>query len=45
MTFDEHFMRNIHADIWRVAATPAEAVELVLNTPKWDGSIRKFAAI
>lgn len=42
---DEHFMRDIHADIWRVATTPDEAVEMVLTTPKWDGSIRKFAAI
>lgn len=42
---DEHFMRDIHSDIWRVAATPEDAVELVLNTPCWDGSIRKFAAI
>jgi len=42
---DEHFMRDIHADIWRVATTPVEAVEMALTTPKWDGSIRKFAAI
>lgn len=42
---DEHFMRDIHADIWRVATTPDDAVEMVLTTPKWDGSIRKFAAI
>lgn len=42
---DEHFMRTIHADIWRVASTAEEAVEMVLTTPKWDGSIRKFAAI
>ncbi len=42
---DEHFMRDIHADIWRVATTSDEAVEMVLTTPKWDGSIRKFAAI
>ena len=42
---DEHFMRSIHSDIWRVATAPEEAVELVLTTPKWDGSIRKFAAI
>ena len=42
---DEHFMRTIHADIWRVASTPDEAVEMVMTTPKWDGSIRKFAAI
>lgn len=42
---DEHFMRAIHSDIWRVATTPEEAVEMVLTTPCWDGTIRKFAAI
>ena len=45
MAVDEHFMRNIHTGIWRVATTPEEAVEMVLTTPKWDKSIRKFAAI
>lgn len=42
---DEHFMGVRHADIWRVAKTPLEAVELVLSTPMWDASVRKFAAI
>lgn len=42
---DEHFMREVHSAIWRVATTPEEAVEMVLTTPDWDGSIRKFAAI
>ena len=42
---DEHFMREVHSNIWCVANTPEEAVEMVLNTPCWDGSIRKFAAI
>ena len=42
---EENFMRAIHADIWKVATTPAEAMELLLGTPKWDKNIRKFAAI
>lgn len=42
---DDNFMRAIHADIWKVATTPAEAVELLMTTPVWDKSIRKFAAI
>lgn len=42
---DENFMRLQHGDIWRVATTPEEAVELLYTTPKWDISIRKFAAI
>lgn len=42
---DERFMRSLHADIWRVAATPAEALELALTTPLWDKSVRKYAAL
>ena len=42
---DENFMRRQHGDIWKVANTPAEAIELLYNTPVWDISIRKFAAI
>jgi uncharacterized protein (TIGR00730 family) len=42
---EENFMRSIHADIWKVATTPEEAVELLLTTPAWDKNIRKFAAI
>ena len=40
-----NFMRPEHEAIWQVAATPAEAVELLYTTPKWDESVRKFAAI
>ena len=42
---DEHFMRIQHAAIWRVAQTPEEAVEMLFTTPRWDSSVRKFAAI
>ena len=42
---DDNFMRAIHADIWKVATTPVEAVGLLTTTPVWDKSIRKFAAI
>ena len=41
----DHFMRPIHANIWKVATTPEEAIELLLTTPAWDKEIRKFAAI
>ncbi|MCF0198991.1 MAG: TIGR00730 family Rossman fold protein [Bacteroidaceae bacterium] len=41
----ENFMRDVHRDIWRVAATADEAVELAFSTPMWDGSIRRFAKI
>ena len=42
---EERFMRVRHGDIWQVAATPDEAIELLFTTPLWDASIRKFAAI
>ena len=42
---EDNFMRAAHADIWQVATTPEEAIELLLNTPNWDKSVRKFAAI
>ena len=42
---DENFMRRQHGDIWNVARTPEEAVDLIHSAPVWDASIRKFAAI
>ena len=42
---DENFMRRQHGEIWHVATTPEEAVELIYTFPVWDASIRKFAAI
>jgi len=42
---DENFMRQQHGDIWKVAQTPEEALRLLYETPVWDISIRKFAAI
>ena len=42
---DENFMRQQHGDIWKVAQTPEEAMRLLYETPVWDISIRKFAAI
>lgn len=42
---DEDFMRPQHGDIWKVAQTPKEALELIHSTPVWDASLRKFAAI
>lgn len=42
---DEQFMRPQHTDIWRVAQTAEEAVSMAENTPQWDASVRKFAAL
>jgi len=41
----ENFMRRQHGEIWVVANTPEDAIEAVYQTPVWDESIRKFAAI
>lgn len=41
----ENFMRDIHGDIWKVAATPEEAIELLYTTPAWNGRMRGYAAI
>lgn len=42
---DEHFMRKEHADIWRIATSPQEAIELLYTTPIWNENVRKMAAI
>ena len=42
---DMNFMRQQHSAIWQVANTPEEALRVVLETPLWDTSIRRFAAI
>lgn len=42
---EEHFMGERHREIWRVATSAREAIDLVLSTPLWDSSVRKFAAI
>ncbi len=44
-SMEENFMRKEHADIWRVAQSPEEAVELVFTTPLIDESVRRFAKI
>ena len=42
---EEHFMGEIHKRIWSVATTPAEALEQIRNTPRWDAAVRKYAAL
>ena len=42
---EKNFMREQHTAIWCVAQTPEEALKLVLETPLWDTSIRRYAAI
>lgn len=41
----QHFMREEHRNLWQVASTPEEAVDLLYAIPYWSKEIRKFAAI
>ena len=42
---NEGFMRPLHSALWRVALTPDEALTLLKDTPPWDPTLSKFAAI
>ena len=42
---EENFMRLQHAEIWKVASTPQQAIDAISNTPLWDPSLGKMAAI
>lgn len=41
----EGFMRRLHEGLWRVATTPDEVIRLLHDTPPWDPTLSKFAAI
>ncbi len=41
----ERFMRPIHTNLWHATANPVEAVRLCEETPLWDASLTKFAAL
>ena len=42
---EKNFMREEHKNIWQVATSPQEAIDLIYSTPWWDKNVRKFAAI
>lgn len=42
---EERFMRPEHANIWCVATTPEEAIQLCETTPLWSKEVRKYAAM
>lgn len=42
---EERFMRKAHLDIWKTASSVSGAVDLLYTIPRWDESVRKFAAI
>lgn len=45
VAIEEHFMGKIHGEIWSVATTPEEALQIIDNTPIWSNEIRKYAAL
>lgn len=42
---DQRFMREQHRNLWQVASTPEEAVDLLYAIPYWNKEICKFTAI
>ena len=42
---DGNFMRPEHQNIWQVATSAQQAIELLYTAPIWNKDIRKFAAI
>jgi len=42
---EENFMRDMHRNIWTVVDHPQDVLPAILNSPKWDKNVRKFAAI
>lgn len=42
---NESFMRPQHADLWSVATSSKEAINLIYSLPLWDKDLRKFAAV
>ena len=42
---EKNFMREEHKNIWQVATSPQEAIDLIHSTPWWNKNVRKFAAI
>ena len=42
---DGNFMRPEHQNIWQVATSAQQAIELLYTAPIWNKDVRKFAAI
>jgi uncharacterized protein (TIGR00730 family) len=42
---DENFMRPMHTELWTVAQTPAEAIQLIEEADAWPDNYGKFAAL
>lgn len=45
LAVENRFMRPLHTDLWCATADPEEAVRLCEETPHWDPTLTKFAAL
>jgi uncharacterized protein (TIGR00730 family) len=39
----QHFMRDIHRNLWIIADKPSDVLDAIRNAPEWDGSAIKYA--
>lgn len=42
---EQHFIREIHNNIWSIVSKPSEVINAILNAPEWDGSVIKYAPV
>jgi uncharacterized protein (TIGR00730 family) len=42
---EEHFMREIHKEIWQMVDSPFQVIDAIKKAPPWDGSAIKYAAV
>lgn len=45
IAIEQNFMREQHRNLWKVATSVDEAIEMIQTIPEWDINMRKFAAI
>lgn len=39
----QHFMRDVHRNLWTATNKPSEVLNAIRDTPEWDGSAIKYA--
>lgn len=42
---DDHFMREVHKNMWKVCTETSGLADALVEMPAWDCSVRKIAAI
>jgi len=40
---EQHFMRDIHRNLWTLVNKPSEVMNGIQNAPGWNGSAIKYA--